>query len=317
MFLSRRENGIYYLYYESGTGKRRKVTTGQNRLAKAVEFMRTFHPVGESPQREVREVVEGFILRHGYRYSPATIEHFRVALREYLRIMGNGQVTAVDASKFLSTKMAETSVWTARKYHIALRSAYNHMKEPNPFAEVPQLKPPERPPIFLQRREYKKLLACLRRKGGKWMGPLVVILTLTGMRAGELLQLKWAEVDFEKKTLLVTGPTSKGKRNRLIPMHAQVVRALRALPRHGERVVWRYRLNTVEKKFKAAVRECGFDPRLRLHSLRHTFASWLAQDGVSLYKIGILLGHKDVRTSQIYAHLAPSDLDQEVQNLKL
>jgi site-specific recombinase XerD len=61
----------------------------------------------------------------------------------------------------------------------------------------------------------------------------------------------------------------------------------------------------VSKKFKKYIREVGLVEQFTFHSLRHTFASHLVQKGVSLYIVSKLLGHSDMKTTEIYAHLAP------------
>jgi len=69
------------------------------------------------------------------------------------------------------------------------------------------------------------------------------------------------------------------------------------------------------KRFKEAIRACGLDPRLHFHSLRHTFASLLVKDGVSLYHVQKLLGHSSPRVTEIYAHLGGSELLGSVERL--
>ncbi len=59
------------------------------------------------------------------------------------------------------------------------------------------------------------------------------------------------------------------------------------------------------------------DDRLHFHSLRHTFASWLVQDGVSIYAVKELLGHSDVKTTQVYSHLRLDQLHSEVNKILL
>ena len=56
---------------------------------------------------------------------------------------------------------------------------------------------------------------------------------------------------------------------------------------------------------------------IHFHSLRHSFASWLAQDGTSVYMIKDLLGHSDVKTTQIYSHLQPESLHSEVNKISI
>jgi site-specific recombinase XerD len=74
----------------------------------------------------------------------------------------------------------------------------------------------------------------------------------------------------------------------------------------------------VSHKFKYYVYEARFsDDRLHFHSLRHTFASWLVQDGVSLYEVQKLLGHSSIAVTQVYSHLQPEQLHATVNRLKV
>ena len=68
-------------------------------------------------------------------------------------------------------------------------------------------------------------------------------------------------------------------------------------------------------KLKKYVRTLGLQENLCWHALRHTFASWLVQDGVSIYEVQKLLGHADVSTTQIYSHLQPETLHRTVERL--
>ena len=71
----------------------------------------------------------------------------------------------------------------------------------------------------------------------------------------------------------------------------------------------------VSKNFKKAVRETDLDEKIHFHTLRHSFASTLVQNGASLYVVKELLGHEDISTTQIYSHLNKESLYQAVQLL--
>jgi site-specific recombinase XerD len=72
----------------------------------------------------------------------------------------------------------------------------------------------------------------------------------------------------------------------------------------------------VTTKLRRYVRQMGMDRRLNFHSLRTSFASWLAIDGVSIYQISKLLGHSDVKITQhYYAHLEPGELHEVVDRI--
>jgi len=69
----------------------------------------------------------------------------------------------------------------------------------------------------------------------------------------------------------------------------------------------------VSKSFKRYIRQAGLNNDLKFHSLRHTYASYLVQGGVSLYVVQKLLGHSDIKTTEIYAHLSPESLQEAVR----
>ncbi len=71
----------------------------------------------------------------------------------------------------------------------------------------------------------------------------------------------------------------------------------------------------VSKKFKSAVREAGFNDNIHFHILRHSFASRLIQKGASVFVVKELLGHEDIKTTQIYSHLQTQDLEEAVKLL--
>ena len=118
------------------------------------------------------------------------------------------------------------------------------------------------------------------------------------------------------------GFLTKTGKSRAIPMNDDVFALLEALKnreiesslvftKNGRRLKQSY----VEHKFKEYVRVAGLRDDLKFHSLRHTFATWLVQNGASIYEIQRLLGHSDIKTTQIYAHLAASELHSTVNRI--
>jgi site-specific recombinase XerD len=71
----------------------------------------------------------------------------------------------------------------------------------------------------------------------------------------------------------------------------------------------------ISKKFKKYVIKAGLNPKLNFYSLRHTFPSWLVQRGVSIYEVSKLLGHSDIKVTEIYSHLRVEDLRNSVNLL--
>ena len=134
---------------------------------------------------------------------------------------------------------------------------------------------------------------------------VIRLLTLTGARSGEVTGLKWSEIDFDQGFLrLDASKTGKSVR----PLSGVALKFLSSWPRRHK--VWVFPAQTgdshfqgVQKDWRAIRKEAGLED-VRIHDLRHSFASFGISAGLSLPIIGALLGHKDVSTTQRYAHLA-------------
>ena len=147
---------------------------------------------------------------------------------------------------------------------------------------------------------------------GDHLTPAVLISLHTGVRRGELLALRWADVnlDHNHPQLTVRGTTEKTEQTRHIPLNAEAVAVFkrwRAQAGDEERVL---AIDDNFSKSWAAILKKAKVTRFRWHDLRHTFASWLVQAGIPLNTVRELLGHASLTTTLRYAHLAP---DQKVE----
>lgn len=192
-------------------------------------------------------------------------------------------------------------------------------------AKLPRIQWMREPPPqfdFLTVSEGDALVRAVRAE--PWS--LMVLCALrTGMRLGELIGLRWEDLDFERRQLCVRRSVNRGfetspKNNRVryIPLASDLFTELarRRKPsgyvftKDGERVTASAAWNALNRAIlRARLRPVGW------HVMRHTFASQLAADGVSLYMIQWLLGHSDQKMTQRYAHLAPSAMHGTVERL--
>jgi site-specific recombinase XerD len=107
-----------------------------------------------------------------------------------------------------------------------------------------------------------------------------------------------------------------------LPLNSKVIKALLQLKQisNTKNLVFSFkkitnRLRFVQNNFRRYIELGKMNSKLNFHSLRHTFASWLVQKGVSIYEVSKLLGHADIKTTQIYAHLRSDDLRDAVELL--
>jgi site-specific recombinase XerD len=147
------------------------------------------------------------------------------------------------------------------------------------------------------------------------------------MRLGELLNMKWNWIDFTQNIITVKNSNQflcKNKRERIIPIHQKVKAILQTRFQLGKDqnnlVFYRYEgiklyEDFVSKQFKKAVRAAKLNEKVHFHSIRHSFASALVQRGISLYAVKELLGHENIKTTQIYSHLQKENLMEAVNLL--
>lgn len=199
----------------------------------------------------------------------------------------------------------------------ALRAAFStavrwQLIPKNPFAGLKHMFVPQQSPVFCTKDDVQKLLATITET---WLKDVIVFAILTGMRRGEIVNLRWKDDNLLRRTILVeSNPTfiTKQGKKRIIPLNDTAFYLLQS--RYGkEKSEYVFTLNGrqifdqwITHAFKKAVRAAKLeDDRLHFHSLRHTFASWLVQDGVSLFEVQQLLGHSSPRVTEVYSHLQP------------
>ncbi|MFQ5329639.1 MAG: tyrosine-type recombinase/integrase [Thermodesulfobacteriota bacterium] len=187
----------------------------------------------------------------------------------------------------------------------------------NPVKRVSMEKEsPPRDRWLTSEEECKLLTACSER-----LRVIVIFALNTGMRQGEILSLRWNNVNLLKGTLIIE-VTKNGDR-RAIPLNGTAWDLLKEQSRiryPANDYVFTSSTGTkidsghLRRDFMKALRQAGIEG-FCFHDLRHTFATRLVQAGVDLYKIQRLLGHKDNKTTQRYAHHYPESLRKSVEVL--
>lgn len=164
---------------------------------------------------------------------------------------------------------------------------------------------------FLTRDEAERVIAAIGEEKNRAAADAIMLLLLTGARRGEITQAKWEYVDWQKRTLLV--PVSKSGWPRRIALSSEAITLLRSLRPAADggyifpSPVTGHGFASIFYAWDRIRRRAGLLD-VRLHDLRHSFASFLVNQGVSLYVVQALLGHTQPRTTQRYAHLAQQTL---------
>jgi len=192
----------------------------------------------------------------------------------------------------------------------------------NPTVPVKRIKTGKQAFRFLSDVEIQRLTTACAASAHPVFCGIVVMALNTGMRRGEILRLRWTDVDFRRKQIRVVSSEDGHTKNcdsRIIPMNRSVETLLKKHPRRldspyvfpGESGEM---FNKTNYHFTRAVKRAGI-PHVRFHDLRHTFASHLVMKGIDLRTVQELLGHRDMRMTLRYAHLAPDHVRKAVEVL--
>ncbi len=324
MRLFQRENGIWYV--EFGRGKKKSLRTRNK-----AEAVRLFNKLK-------REYLAGklIILKQGRKIplSEFTSEYLdwakenrsretyvkaRHTLNRLKEVVGDVFIQNLSkrhldeyVSYLLSCGLSRVTV----NVHIrTLKAAFSKAVEweylkQNPFKGYKLLKVQQKPPRFLLPNQVKQVEAVIDKE--EWLF-IFRLLVYTGMRIGEAVRLNWKDIDLERG--IITVKKTKNFQSRVIPIHPKLKQELlKRYPAVGK--VIGYSRDHIEHKLKDYFRKAGF-PELRVHDLRHTFASLMVMAGVDLKTVQELLGHTSYKTTEIYAHLAPYHLQDAIKKLSI
>ena len=260
--------------------------------------------------------------------APKTQRMDRLALRNFLSFCGDRTLDSIYSKLidgFINHRLETVKKSSVNIELRHLKSAFSKAQnwgyiERNPFKGVKLLKVPENKPKFFNQEQINQLLTVIDKE---WFREIFLFAIHTGLRRGEIVNLKWHDVDFDKATFKVSQDgsfTTKSKREHVIPMNDTVFNLLISMKRSREYVFSNENGNKrdddrLSKQFKYYLEKAGFDTIYSFHSTRHTFASNLVQKGVSLYIVSKLLGHSDIKTTEIYAHLSPETYQDVVRLL--
>ena len=205
---------------------------------------------------------------------------------------------------------------TVNRYMAALSHAFTvasrewQWVEDNPVLKVSKLSEPSGRVRFLDQHERGSLLEACRNSRNPYLYPIVMLAISTGMRRGEILNLKWADIDLDREHMVIH--KTKNRERRGIHLSKPIREALK---QHGKvrrldsPLVFPGKNGSspedIRAAWQSALKVTGIK-NFRFHDLRHTAASYLAMSGATPSEIAAVLGHKTLAMVQRYAHLSES-----------
>jgi len=324
--LFRRSNGVYY-HVTCQKGKRIWRSTGKRNRLEAEKFLRNVALEGQNKaDKESRGITFSEFVARWRTYAetsfaPSTIRLYNESIRNLVRIVGDRELrsyTALDIEKFKANRLVEVSPTKTNIDFSDIKAMMNvavkwNMLDKNPCAGVKRVKIPPQRPVYLTQAEFADLLQSI--KVG-WLRDIATFAVTTMMRIGEIVNLTWDSIDLEKRVILVENTDRfrlKTTQPRELPMNDWVFGFLsKGTTRAGYVFTYpngrKMMVGGVSKRFKKGCRNAGLSERIHFHSLRHSGASWLVQDGASIYFVQKILGHSNIEVTMRYSHLVPSEM---------
>ena len=334
MYLFKR-NGYYHLaYFNEAENRLKRVSTKTRGKGEALSFLSDFkRKLKEKPKVEFTTVPkfrDEYIQHLTQTHSGKYLISVKLSFKMLINFLGDVPLASLESrilEKFITITFGRTKAG-AGLYYRTLKASFSkavdwkYLNE-NPLKKIKMPKLPKAIPQFLTSSELEQILSKTENVDLK---DLFFFAFQTGMRLGEILNLKWNCIDFKERLITVANTetfTTKNKKERIIPMNDSLIEML---SRRKPKIIsiWKsdlvfqetfgnkYNEGYVSKKFKEAMREAKLNDNIHFHTLRHSFASNLVQRGVSLYVVKELLGHESIQTTQIYSHLQKENLSGAV-----
>lgn len=277
------------------------------------------------PSVESLEVVSKRFLKHQKaRLTPAAYIREDGILEAHIRpFFGDktklADIRRSDVQKYITHRSGDVSPASITKELNVLKHlmALAVEWELIPTNQAHGIRPPRVPAgrvRYLQPTELRTVLdAC-----PDWLRPIAALAAATGMRRGEILGLRWMDVDFSAGRILL--PQTKNGEGRIVYLNTLAKDSLEAMLCNrsksmdciftGESVT----RENVSLAFLRACRAVNIHD-FRFHDLRHTAASWMRMKGADIHTVALILGHKDLRMAARYQHLSPAFLSDAVKLL--
>ena len=235
-------------------------------------------------------------------------KHSRQTEKAYSLIVGKFVKSQLQPREFL-LGYADKSRSAIRGAYFALKFFYENVLGQGFDETIPLAKSKAKLPVVLNKDEIKDMLESTLNLKHRLV---LMFLYYTGIRLNEIINLKWADIDFKRNVIHLK--TAKGEKERLVFLHENLKKFIDYFNIKKEGLVFlsnmgkKYDERTIQLIVRHAAARAGIEKRITPHTLRHSFATHLLEAGADIRHIQKLLGHSNLQTTQIYTHVANRDI---------
>ena len=334
---TRQGQGTYYLRYKDSSGKTchqkigRTVQMSLTDARKQVKALKAEIALGADPRAEdkARKAILTFKEFFDKHYLPYVAvrkrswkrdeELYRLRIKDKFGNLRLNQISRQQIMGFHTELKDEGLAASTCNHHIKLlRHAFNlavewELLDKNPVTRVSLFNEDNKVEHYLDEDELDRLLTILRTDSNRTVCRIAIYLLSTGARLNEVLQAKWSQVDLKNRVWRIPASNSKSKRVRAVPLNDSAIAILSELDTK-DKFDYLFINHQSEEPYTTIhkvwmrIRKAAKLPHLRIHDLRHQYASFPVNSGRSLYEVQQILGHSDPSVTTRYAHLSTKSL---------
>ncbi len=246
--------------------------------------------------------------------SKHTLKSYFEANKKFLEFAGKKptEVNEDDLKSYIIEKLNDKSTSSVIIFLSAIKYAYSNILKEDITSEIKRPKKEKKIPVVLTKSEIRKLIDIFDSPKSKLM---ISIIYSCGMRVSELVNLKINDLDFNEKIGQIK--QAKGKKDRMfnIPnfLLDDLENQVELQRKNGKEYLFtgpggKLTSRNIQKIVSLASRKAGINKNVHPHTLRHSFATHLLEDGVDIRYIQGLLGHSSISTTELYTHISSDKL---------
>ena len=253
----------------------------------------------------LKKLEENLRLRN---YSKETIKGYLLYVRKYLEFAKNKGINAESAKEFILKQLDKKEPASVSHSVFALKYFFKKILKQN--LDLPNPKRNKKIPEILSKEEVKRMIEATRNIKHKL---ILKILYGCGLRVSEIINLKKEDLNFQEKLIHIK--LAKGKRDRFVKIPESLSEELESYCKLDNDVYLlpsnrggKLTKKTIAKVVENSAKKAGIRKRVYPHLLRHSFATHLLEQGTDLRIIQKLLGHSDIKTTQIYTQISQASI---------
>src|SRR3989344_5454032 len=228
--------------------------------------------------------------------------------KSYASIVKNFLASGKTPRGFLLSYITKSKS-TMRSAYFALKFFHENVLNTEFEEKLPLARKSLKLPLVLSKEEISKMIDSTNNLKHRLV---IIFLYYAGLRLDEARNLNWQDIDFNREIIHLK--TAKGDKERVVFLHKKLIDALGMYGTKEEGPIFvsqregKYNKRTIQQIIKSASKRSGIKKKVTPHTLRHSFATHLLESGADIRYIQQLLGHKDLKTTQIYTHVANKDI---------